>query len=52
MKRKITSWTISVSWDNGTKEMISDMPDDVADAVDGWLSEVERRKNERYVSAQ
>ena len=45
-KRNIVGWKIVVDWDDGTEEDISDMPDDVAGAVDQWLSELEDERNE------
>ena len=41
MKRKIVSWTINVEWNDGTKENIGDLPDDVAQGVDDYLIELE-----------
>ena len=40
-KTRIVAWSISAVWDNGEKEQITDIPDDVAITVDGWLTELE-----------
>ena len=40
-KKHIVAWSISAVWDNGEEEQITDIPDDVAQTVDQWLTEVE-----------
>jgi hypothetical protein len=43
---KITGWSINVKWSNGTEENIIDIPDDVADSIDEYLTEVENDKDD------
>lgn len=38
---KIISWCINVTWSNGKKEDLSDMPSHVAQGIDDWLTEKE-----------
>ena len=45
-KLKILSWKINVRWSAGTEEDLSDCDDDTACAVDQWLTEMEKEKNE------
>lgn len=45
-KKHIIAWSIVVVWDNGEEEQITDVPDDVAMTVDGWLTEVEEEQLE------
>ena len=45
-KRRVVSWAIQVEWDNGEKEDLIDVPDDVAGTIDMWLSEVEQDQHE------
>ena len=40
-KRRVVAWSISAVWDNGENEQILDIPDDVAQTVDSWLTEYE-----------
>lgn len=40
MKKKVVSWTINVEWNDGTKEDIGDLPDDVAQSIDDYLGEL------------
>lgn len=37
MGRTVTGWSIIVIYDDGTSEEIVDVPNDVANAIDGWL---------------
>ena len=39
-KTRIVAWSISAVWDNGEEEQITDIPDDVAQTVDQWLTEL------------
>jgi hypothetical protein len=50
-KTRIVAWSISAVWDNGEKEQITDIPDDVAITVDGWLTELEEelKANEQEI---
>jgi len=41
MGKKIISWTINVEYEDGTKKNISDMPKEVSQAVDDYLTELE-----------
>ena len=43
---RIIGWSIDVKWSDGTEENISDIPDDVAESVDEYLTEVEKEKND------
>ena len=38
---KIVSWLIEARLENGKSIRLADMPDDVANVVDEWLSEME-----------
>ena len=38
---KIVHWTIKITWDDGTEEYLSDIPDYVAKNVDEHLNELE-----------
>jgi len=40
-RTRIVAWSISAVWDNGENEQILDIPDDVAQTVDNWLTELE-----------
>ena len=39
--KKIESWTINIKWNDGDKEELVDIPNEVAQGIDDWLSEVE-----------
>ena len=39
--KKIASWTINIKWNDGDKEELLDIPNEVAQGIDDWLSEVE-----------
>jgi hypothetical protein len=39
-------WSISAVWDNGEEEQILDIPDDVSQPIDNWLTEVEEQQLE------
>ena len=43
---KITGWSINVKWTDGTEENITDIPDDIAQSVDEYLTEIEKEKND------
>ena len=45
-KKRVVAWSIVAVWDNGEEEQITDIPDDVATTVDGWLTEVEEEQLE------
>lgn len=40
-KKKVVSWTINVEWSDGTKEDIGDLPNDFAQVIDDYLTELE-----------
>jgi len=43
---RITGWSINVKWSNGEGESITDIPDDVAQSIDEYLTEIEKEKND------
>jgi len=43
-KKYISSWSIRVEWDNGLMEDIADVPDDAAQIIDEWLTEIEEEQ--------
>ena len=49
MIKKIRDWTIKITWDNEREEYISDMPDDVSQPVDDFLTELENERNEEEI---
>ena len=51
-KREVTSWNISVSWDNGEEENIADVPHYVSDAVDSHLSALENEQLQKRLTKQ
>ena len=38
---KITGWAIDVKWSNGKEEKITEIPDEVAQYIDDYLTEIE-----------
>ena len=40
-KKTVVSWAIQVEWSDGTVENLNDLPNDVANTVDDWLTEKE-----------
>jgi len=40
-KKTITGWSIAVTWSDGKKENILDIPDEVAQYIDDYLTEIE-----------
>ena len=40
-KKTITGWSIAVTWSDGKKENILDIPDEVAQYIDDYLKEIE-----------
>jgi hypothetical protein len=40
-KRTITGWSIAVTWSDGKRENILDIPDEVAQYIDAYLTEIE-----------
>lgn len=45
-KKRIIAWSIAVVWDNGEEEQIIDIPSDVSQPIDDWLTEVEEQQLE------
>ena len=45
-KKHIVAWSISAVWDNGEEEQIIDIPSDVSQPIDDWLTEVEEQQLE------
>ena len=43
---RITGWSIDIKWSNDEEEGIIDIPDDVAQSVDEYLTEIEKEKND------
>lgn len=41
---KIMGWHIDISWTDGTTEVITDLPDDIAQAIDDYFSDLETEK--------
>jgi hypothetical protein len=46
MTKRITGWSISVVWDDGTEEALAEMPYFVSRHVDDWLTQVEEMNSE------
>ena len=44
--KKIESWTINIKWNDGDKEELVDIPNEIAQGIDDWLSEVEYAIND------
>ena len=40
-KKKITGWSLQVTWSDGKDETITDIDDETARAVDTYLTEIE-----------
>ena len=40
-KKTITGWSIAVTWSDGKRENILDIPDEVAQYIDDYLREIE-----------
>ena len=45
MEKKVVWWTIEVEWKDGTREMLSEIPDYVAREVDDYLTQLEGERN-------
>ena len=46
MTKKITGWAIDVKWSNGKEEKITEIPDEVAQYIDDYLTEIEGEAND------
>ena len=45
-KKYIVSWTVRAEWNNGETEDIADVPDDAAQIIDEYLTEIEQAQHE------
>jgi hypothetical protein len=45
-KKYIVSWTVRAEWNNGEMEDIADVPDDAAQIIDEYLTEIEQSQLE------
>jgi len=45
-KKYIVSWTVRAEWNNGEIEDIADVPDDAAQIIDEYLTEIEQSQLE------
>ncbi len=43
-KTRIVAWSITAVWDNGEEEQIIDIPSDVSQPIDDWLTEIEEEQ--------
>lgn len=43
---KIMGWNIQITWTDGKSETIMDLPDDVAQGIDDYLTELEVNRYE------
>ena len=39
--KRISAWSIAITWDNGDQEELSDIPNGLAQDIDSFLSEIE-----------
>ena len=44
---KIMGWHMDISWTDGKTETITDFPDDISQAIDDYLTELEVNRYER-----
>jgi len=44
--KRIASWVVEVEWEDGTTEKVADIPNHVANEVDGFLTMLEDERNE------
>tara|TARA_Y100000310_G_scaffold341019_1_gene438800 strand:+ start:6609 stop:6734 length:126 start_codon:yes stop_codon:yes gene_type:complete len=40
--KKVTAWAISVEYGDGSKELITEIPNGVAQVIDDWITEEEK----------
>ena len=45
-KLKILSWSINVKWSDGEEEKITEIPDEVAQYIDDYLTKIEGEAND------
>ncbi len=38
---RITGWRLNIKWADGREEDVLDIPDDIAQSIDEWLTELE-----------
>lgn len=41
---RIMGWNINITWTDGTNETIADLPDDVSQGIDDYLTDLETEK--------
>ena len=44
--KKIVAWSINIVWEDESEEVITDVPNYVASAVDDFLNDIEEEENE------
>ena len=44
--KKIKSWTINIKWNDGDREELIDIPNEISQSIDDWLSKVEDAVND------
>ena len=42
-RKKIKGWALNLAWSDGTEEILIDVPDDVAENIDNYLTEYESK---------
>ena len=43
-RKTIKGWALNLAWSDGTEEILIDLPDDVAENIDNYLTEYESKK--------
>lgn len=43
-RKTIKGWALNLAWSDGTEEILIDVPDDVAENIDNYLTEYESKK--------
>ena len=43
-RKTIKGWCLNLAWSDGTEEILIDLPDDVAENIDNYLTEYESKK--------
>ncbi len=46
--KKIVNWFIVVTWSDGKEEQIADMPNDVVQSVDNFLTVIEEERRKEW----
>lgn len=44
--KRISAWSVNVVWEDGTEEVLTNIPDYVATEVDAWLTCVEEGEDD------